>query len=980
MSGVVDSNLNLKLRREMHLKTVTCEASNTVASVKASIQLNILCKNSNSLLFQIFFKIIHFFIFKLDKPSFVKGSKSFMLIDKNACNKPLTLDCQVNSNPGANITWYRRRVNPNKIYQFVLDKKKITSLFSKIDLTKNNDENNYYYDELVGTGPTYTIASFNCANLLMNVKNLTTESPSRLVKINTNSTTSSSNADSSKHKANKLPAKFKINSTSLITKKLIVRNLDEEDEDENVDLDYSNDYSDTEDETEDDDDEAYSSTQINYNDYNDFGIYICEASNRLSNNHELALTRRYIKLNPIGAPVLKALPSNSVSTSSVTSNNNDEIISELMKSVDGNLIEVAANLGASISLVCLIEPLPHFESIVWLNEMGKIIPNSKYSIYEHKSKLTSSSSSGSSSETKTNSNQNQRSMYRNFKVKYENLTLLSSKSDDLEENEEEQTIAKTEGLITNDGDVNLMRSILFIKNLREQDLGIYKCKASNSYGSNSVSILLREKTLMDKFNLNNYLFLTLTTSSTIMIFISFVVIMVCLVSRRARQFICCCCCCCCFRCARRILKEKDLLGQQCEQNSDKSINEWLVSSKLSNDTANGSLINSANSTNTTNNVSHSTAMSLLNQNELNEHMIQACNMNTLMNTLTNNLKANKIIMNTPSHLRLELNGTALLADDLDDDSEMNLEKSHNRLFLTENTAATSANAGNTFKRDENRSSSHSNANACYQSVSQFNRYLVSSPLLSSSSKNEEDKLTSDDTNNTSPSSASTALSKTLGPTMLIRSPPNFSAKISTVDTKSEQQRLLNNTTNASNVNSSTIKLNSFMFNRNNFDKTIEKDYYENTNMDDFNENVDDLTKILQDTNYRLSDLQETNYNFSDLFNELSPINNVTTTSNTKTTSNSSYMTTPNLSIKTNLKANLFQQFPSLINVSPPPPPPPPPPQMPPNHSMRQSNQSANNFNKFPNPFTVQANLTSASTSKFYSNFYKNTQEQCNFSL
>lgn len=43
LNGVGDSNLNLKLRREMHLKTVTCEASNTVASVKASIQLNILC-------------------------------------------------------------------------------------------------------------------------------------------------------------------------------------------------------------------------------------------------------------------------------------------------------------------------------------------------------------------------------------------------------------------------------------------------------------------------------------------------------------------------------------------------------------------------------------------------------------------------------------------------------------------------------------------------------------------------------------------------------------------------------------------------------------------------------------------------------------------------------------------------------------------------------------------------------------------------
>lgn len=44
LSGVKDPNLNLKLRKEMHMKTVTCEASNTVASVKASIQLNILCK------------------------------------------------------------------------------------------------------------------------------------------------------------------------------------------------------------------------------------------------------------------------------------------------------------------------------------------------------------------------------------------------------------------------------------------------------------------------------------------------------------------------------------------------------------------------------------------------------------------------------------------------------------------------------------------------------------------------------------------------------------------------------------------------------------------------------------------------------------------------------------------------------------------------------------------------------------------------
>lgn len=48
LPGVGGANLNLKLRKEMHLKTITCEATNTVASVKASIQLNILCIRINS--------------------------------------------------------------------------------------------------------------------------------------------------------------------------------------------------------------------------------------------------------------------------------------------------------------------------------------------------------------------------------------------------------------------------------------------------------------------------------------------------------------------------------------------------------------------------------------------------------------------------------------------------------------------------------------------------------------------------------------------------------------------------------------------------------------------------------------------------------------------------------------------------------------------------------------------------------------------
>lgn len=35
------------------------------------------------------------------------------------------------------------------------------------------DMSDFYEDELVGSGPTYTIASFNCANVVQNVKNRT---------------------------------------------------------------------------------------------------------------------------------------------------------------------------------------------------------------------------------------------------------------------------------------------------------------------------------------------------------------------------------------------------------------------------------------------------------------------------------------------------------------------------------------------------------------------------------------------------------------------------------------------------------------------------------------------------------------------------------------------------------------------------------------------------------------------------------------
>ena len=112
-----------------------------------------------------------------------------MLIDKNACNKPLTLDCQVNSNPASNITWYRRRLS--RAYVNRLSKHNEQKLNAHTNpassnsyytfFVKNNvpniehfsDLSNMFEHVMIGTGPTYTIASFDCANALNNLKNRT---------------------------------------------------------------------------------------------------------------------------------------------------------------------------------------------------------------------------------------------------------------------------------------------------------------------------------------------------------------------------------------------------------------------------------------------------------------------------------------------------------------------------------------------------------------------------------------------------------------------------------------------------------------------------------------------------------------------------------------------------------------------------------------------------------------------------------------
>ncbi len=94
------------------MKSVTCEAANTVASVKASIKLNVNYK-----------------------PYFLGSNEEFLLYGPDMCAKQTTLDCQTIANPQANVTW-----------------------FKMLGAKKQN----------IGLGPTYTIPAFNCGNTFVN--------------------------------------------------------------------------------------------------------------------------------------------------------------------------------------------------------------------------------------------------------------------------------------------------------------------------------------------------------------------------------------------------------------------------------------------------------------------------------------------------------------------------------------------------------------------------------------------------------------------------------------------------------------------------------------------------------------------------------------------------------------------------------------------------------------------------------------------
>ena len=412
-------------------------------------------------------------------------------------------------------------------------------------------------------------------------------------------------------------------------------------------------------------------------------------------------------------------------------------------------------------------------------------------------------------------------------------------------------------------------------------------------------------------------------------------------------------------------------NSNCEQHSDKTINEWLASSKLSNDTGTSSLINVVNNSSST-----ATAATLLNSSCMNLH---------LTNTLSKSAKSNRLQMNTPNQLRLELAGncSSLLNDDMDDEPESSskdetIEKTALRGINILSETTSNDYTAQTFGKRLELGMNNSGGN--YYQASQFNRYLVSSPLLSSSSSQKEssvdeeqpksaDLLNGAAVNNSQPATA-TAKTIQLPPMMMIRSQNipngNFNAKISAGFSSSTI-----NDFKASNSNSKP-QFNSFTLNRNMESKQPKdrSEYYENASKKDENS----LSKMLQDTTFRLSDL----------FNELSP--NINTDYSNR---NQQFQSTLPTSIKVSNTSNMYQQFPVVAANSSSP-----------KHEGKTLRpqmllQTINNgsqgsssgsqvqhnpsFNKFPNPFGAHTTqpAKSLNTSKFYTNFYRNPNLQAN---
>lgn len=512
-----------------------------------------------------------FFSFKIQvKPSFIRGPKSYVLVNKNACNRPLTLDCQVNSNPGANITWFRRRKLNNK-RSFNFHRKKYLSLFSSFDLEKlskafsfstsnNVIENDDYEDEMIGSGPTYTIAALNCGHLLDNLRNRTSQRSSssskhahgdktRPTRLSKYLMIDSNNNNNNKNETTKQQQSANFSQTAGMRykrsqhKRMLTRRVQmREAADYEIDAEYA--YQVQNGENQDHLDQVEVEMEAT-----DFGVYLCVAKNNYAYDAGVDLTtvdeqhqtsRRFIKLNPNGAPIVRILQTtksvqnlddshlyfNAPTSSWSSSASYQRMLTSISTAEHEVTNTVGVKIGSSISLTCLIEPVPEFHTIYWLKEDGKIIPNSKYTSLGGDSSVEfnglhnseqqqpldtigySISDDGDNNKQQQDHHDHRDPSFTNFKIKYENMSSMSFGSGGDENKQQQQHQSKhahlsgqqhltTDGIVQIDS-VGLMRSILYIRNVRHQDIGVYRCKAINSYGSRAVSIVLREKTFIGK--------------------------------------------------------------------------------------------------------------------------------------------------------------------------------------------------------------------------------------------------------------------------------------------------------------------------------------------------------------------------------------------------------------------------------------------------------------------------------------------------
>ena len=318
LNGANSDTLNLKLRKEMNLESVSCEATNSIASVRSSLQLDIRYK-----------------------PYFLKGPHSYILIDRELCNKPITLDCQAESNPIANITWFKMTFNPQ------------TNLLNKIK---------------IGHGSTFTSSLFNCGST----------------------------------KA------YKINET-------IENNGKPET--------YNDIYS-----------------------VNDFGLYICEANNGLIEDNRQIIVKRNIKINPLSAPAVR-----------IALESEDENESTMMVKYQPIL--------STLTLSCIVDPLPEYKGIIWLRENNKFLFDTKFIIQ----------------------NENQKQV----DIDYEQYLIEEMENDDVSL---KNFTYKVNTEVTKDG----LKSFLHITLKSQQDFGLYKCRAWNRYGNREVSVTIKE----DKYNIS----------------------------------------------------------------------------------------------------------------------------------------------------------------------------------------------------------------------------------------------------------------------------------------------------------------------------------------------------------------------------------------------------------------------------------------------------------------------------------------------